>query len=150
MPRIKGCHSGENITKAVINMIKRMVKADKLGYFCADNAIINDLIIRLVLKRIRPNLKYPERRRVRCLGHIINLAAMAFLFGNDSASLEAEISDTTNSTILDAELSYWRKKGVKRKLYNLVYFIRKTLQRRERFFHYCKASNVINNEIKGI
>jgi hypothetical protein len=83
-----------------------MVKADKLGYFCADNAIVNDLIIRLVLKRIRPNLEYLKRRRVKYLDYIINLTAMAFLFNNDSASFEAEISDTTNSIIFDAELSY--------------------------------------------
>jgi hypothetical protein len=83
-----------------------MIKADKIGYFCADNVIINDLIIRLVFKRIRPDLKYPKRRRVRYLDYIINLIAMAFLFGNDSASFEAEISDIINSTILDAELSY--------------------------------------------
>jgi hypothetical protein len=106
MPRIKGCYSGENIAKAVINVIKRMVEADKLGYFCADNVIVNDLIIRLVLKRIRPDLEYPKRRRVRCLGYIINLVTMAFLFSNDSASLEAEISDITNPIILDIELSY--------------------------------------------
>jgi hypothetical protein len=106
MPRIKGCPSGDNITKTVINVIKRIVKADKLGYFCADNAIVNDLIIRLVLKRIRPDLEHPKRRRVRYLDYIINLAAMAFLFGNNSASLEAEISDITNPTILNTELSY--------------------------------------------
>jgi hypothetical protein len=66
---------------------------------------------------------------------------MAFLFSNNQASIEAETSDFKNIDYLDAQLNFWRKKGSKGKLYNLIYFIRKTLQRRERFF---KCYKIIN------
>jgi len=37
---------------------------------------------------VKLDIKNPETRRVRCLGHIINLAAKALLFGEDVDALE--------------------------------------------------------------
>jgi hypothetical protein len=79
-----------------------MLDISNLGYFYSDNVITNNLIIKIILKRVRPDLLYSERRRVKCLDYIINLAAKAFLFNNNSASFDAEISDITNPIILEA------------------------------------------------
>jgi hypothetical protein len=87
---------------------------------------------------------------MRYLDYIINLVAMAFLFGNDYASIEAESHNFSNIIYLDTELEFWRKKDSKGKLYNLIYFIRKTLQRRERFFKYYKITNTKEINIKNI
>jgi hypothetical protein len=149
LPRIRGCHSGENIAEAVISVISTF-DVTKLGYFCADNATVNDLAIKIILQRLRPDIRHPEKRRVRCLGHIINLAAKAFLFGNDPASFEAKASNADELTYLEAQLDFWRKKGSKGKLHNLVYFIRRTSQRRERFSECCRVANFTNNEVEGI
>jgi len=59
----------------------------KLGYFIADNDGRNDTCIRAILKKHRLDIKDPNSRRVRCLGHIINLAAKAFLFGKNAGRL---------------------------------------------------------------
>jgi hypothetical protein len=149
LPRVRGCHSGENIAEAVISVLS-MLDVSKLGYFCTDNANTNDLAIKIILQRLRPDIRHPQKRRVRCLGHIINLAAMAFLFGNDPASLEAEASNIGESTYLEAQLHFWRRKGSKGKLHNLVYFIRKTPQRRERFAECCKVANTTDDEVAGM
>ena len=56
-------------------------KADNIGCFILDNAYNNDTCIRQ-LKKDFDWLKGEQRqRRLRCFGHIINLAAQAFLFG---------------------------------------------------------------------
>jgi hypothetical protein len=150
LPRVKGCHSGENIAEAVIAVLSKMIDISKLGYFCTDNATTNDVAIRIICQRLRPDIQDPRKRRIRCLGHIINLAATAFLFGNDSASIEAESSDFNNTDYLNAQLAFWRKKGSKGKLHNLIHFIRKTPQRRERFFECCKVANAMEDDIKGM
>jgi hypothetical protein len=62
------------------------------------------------VEQLRPDIQYPQKRRVRCLGDIINLAARAFLFGNDPASLEAEIPNMIDSSIVEAQLDFWCRK----------------------------------------
>ena len=97
----RSCHSGENIAEAVISVVER-IDVRKLGYFYINNNIINDVTIKIILNRFRPDIQQPQRRRVRYLGHIINLVAIAFLFSNDLVSLEAEISDISNPIELEA------------------------------------------------
>jgi hypothetical protein len=78
--RIREAHTGENITKAVIPIIKEMVSSDRLGFFIGDNASENGTVIRAIITYLCLNEKDPNSRRIRCIGHIINLAAKAFLF----------------------------------------------------------------------
>jgi hypothetical protein len=53
----------------------------RLGFFIANNAGNNDTYIRAICQSL--DIKNPKTRRVRCLDHIINLAAKAFLFDKD-------------------------------------------------------------------
>jgi len=117
LPRVKCSHSGKNIAEAVIPVIRDMIALAKMGVFCTDNATVNDVVIQIVCNRLRPDISDPRKQRVRCLGHIINLAAVAYLFGNDQASVEAEMSEFGNIDHLDAQLDFWRKKGSKGKLH---------------------------------
>jgi hypothetical protein len=87
---VKGAHSGENIAKAIIPIIKEMINVKQLDYFVADNAIINDTVIRAILTYLLPKLEDLDFRRIRYLGHIINLATKAFLFGKDADAFEEE------------------------------------------------------------
>jgi hypothetical protein len=74
---------------------------------------------------------------------------MAFLFNNDHAFIEVKSSNFENIIYLNTELDFWRKKGNKDKFYNFIHFIRKTLQRYERFFKYYKVVNTKKDNIKG-
>ena len=130
--RLRGPHSGENMAQLIIEIIMEYDVVDKIGYFVLDNASSNDTCVRVVLQRLRPDLN-PIHRRLRCLGHVLNLGAKTFLFGQETEAFEAEI--TLQQALEDdiKELQLWRKRGAVEKLHNIVTFIRRTPQRREAF-----------------
>jgi len=55
---------------------------DKIGVWVGDNVGNVNTAVKALVRRFRPN-ESETGRRSRCCGHIINLAAKAFLFGND-------------------------------------------------------------------
>jgi hypothetical protein len=126
MKRINGAHSGENMAEAIIPIILAMGVKDQLGFFVKDNAGTNDTAIRCILTDLRPDIKDPDSRRVRYLGHIINLAAKAFLFGKDADAFKEESYTKKELSKLKAVRELWRKKGPLRKFHNTICFIRKT------------------------
>jgi hypothetical protein len=67
-----------------------MINIKRLRLFIGDNVTINDTAVRVILAYLRPDLKDPDSRRVKCLRHIINLAAKAFLFGKDADAFKEE------------------------------------------------------------
>jgi len=72
-------------------------------------------------------------RRLRCLGHVINLAAKAFLYGKDFDAFEKDVENVRENSELLKELDIWRKRGPVGKLHNVVVFICRSPQRRQRF-----------------
>ena len=123
---IKGAYSGENITKAIIPIIKEIISIERLGFFISDNIITNNIAIWAILAYLRPKLKYPDSRRVRCLEYIINLTAKAFLFGKDADAFEEESQTKKQLLKLEAVRDLWRKREPLGKFYNTITFIRKT------------------------
>lgn len=73
-----GQHTGENMTGLVLSAISDFELQEKLGYFMTDNATVNDTTLTELSKTIKIDLK---EQRLRCLGHIINLACQAMLQG---------------------------------------------------------------------
>jgi hypothetical protein len=119
----------------LIEIIKDYDLQEHLGYFITDNASSNDTCVEYILSTFLPNLSETERkqRRLRCFGHILNLACHSYLYGRDPESFEMEV------VLLDAldreneKLKAWRKQGPIGKLHNIVVFIRRSPQRREAF-----------------
>jgi hypothetical protein len=64
---------------------------------------------------------------VRYLGHIINLAAKAFLFRKDADAFKEESETKKKLSKLEAVRELWRKKGLIGKFHNTISFIRKIL-----------------------
>jgi hypothetical protein len=88
--RILGAHSGENMAQLVTTIIRETYKlTDRISYFILDNISSNNIYVREILTKLRPNLT-KENRRLRYFGYIINLAAKAFVFGKDPEAFEAE------------------------------------------------------------
>jgi hypothetical protein len=71
--QLEGSHSGKNIAIAVVETLQ-IYKVYRLSYFVCDNATLNNTAIRDILKS-RGIVNEKDRRRLRCLGYIINLAA---------------------------------------------------------------------------
>jgi hypothetical protein len=67
-----------------------MISTERLGFFIGDNVTTNNTAIRAILAYLYSDLKDPDSRRVRCLNHIINLAAKAFLFEKNAKAFEEE------------------------------------------------------------
>ena len=82
-----GDHSGKNQTKAIIPVIDEYLLKAKLGYFDTNNASSNDTCFPETIDLIRPDLN-AKKRRLRCIGHIINLIAKGFISGNKSEFFE--------------------------------------------------------------
>ncbi|RKK10689.1 hypothetical protein BFJ65_g14684 [Fusarium oxysporum f. sp. cepae] len=122
---LEGAHSGEAIAETFLRVINSYGIQDKIGYFTLDNAYNNDTMLQAVAKACGFNAAH---RRLRCNGHVINLAVQAFLFGkNKDASDEAlrQVSqlsyDEQEGAVERAETATtWRQYGALGMLHNLV------------------------------
>uniref|UniRef100_A0A0D2XST2 AC transposase n=1 Tax=Fusarium oxysporum (strain Fo5176) TaxID=660025 RepID=A0A0D2XST2_FUSOF len=74
-----------------------------------------------------------EARRMRCFGHILNLVAQAFLYGDDATSFELQSEAYGMLERVEEDLEHWRAKGPVGKLHNIIKFIRASPQRTEAF-----------------
>jgi len=69
---------------------------DKIGYFTGDNHGSNDKLLRHISKDLYENhdIKWdPIHHRIRCHGHVTNLAVQAFLFAKDAEAIEIAIAE---------------------------------------------------------
>jgi hypothetical protein len=132
---LKGDHSGLNQSKILASVIREFEIQDRIGYFISDNATSNDFAVFHTCEELK--LADFAHRRLRCLGHIINLAAKAFLFGTDSGSFDFEISEMAKVRLEVRQaleiLAFWRKKGPIGKLHNIIIWTSRSPQRTQAF-----------------
>jgi hypothetical protein len=84
-----------------------------LGYFVLDNAPNNNITLQELAKTIGFD---PKEKRFRCIGHILNLIAKAYLFGQDSTTFDNEFK----AAGAPERRQLWRRRGELGKLHNLV------------------------------
>lgn len=122
LKKVEGSHTDVNLSRYIVEVIREFNLQDNLGYFISDNAGPNDTAVESVCATL--NIINSSHRRLRCLGHILNLAAKAFLFGKDAESFDFDISEFAMEKIEVRQalklLAFWRKKGPLGKLYNLI------------------------------
>ncbi|KAK4071107.1 hypothetical protein Purlil1_13524 [Purpureocillium lilacinum] len=126
-------HDGSHLADAILEVIEDWGFASKLGYFVMDNAGNNDTMMKSLSLGLlsRFDIHYEAKtHRIRCQGHIVNLAAKAFLFVTDNEKLEHD--DSGNNATLK-EIKAWRQKGPLGKLHNFVVFIQRSVQRSQSF-----------------
>ncbi|KAG7410115.1 putative AC9 transposase [Fusarium oxysporum f. sp. raphani] len=87
LPRLVGPHSGENMASYVKEVINQYEMGSKLGYFMLDNAESNDTCLETLARWFPMDV---SRRRLRCIGHIINLVVRAVIFGSNFRDLGQE------------------------------------------------------------
>lgn len=125
--RVRGSHSGENIAKEVLYVLREYEIGNRFGYFILDNAPSNDNAVRAILQEFNISSEY-KQRRLRCLGHIINLVAQAFLFGQDGAAFESDDYEE-----MEEVYDEYQKAGPVGQIHFISVFIRSSSQRREDF-----------------
>ena len=134
---IEGSHTGEAIAEIIAGVVKEFEIEDKLGVYVADNASNCDTCCRELVKRFHSNEEEGSRRS-RCLGHIINLAAQAFIYGKENEAFVSAIEHLNELSVRDQdeiaqEQALWRARGAFGKLHNIVKFVRVSPRRRQDF-----------------
>ena len=121
-------YRAEEQADAFLRVIKEYnISHNRIGAFVSDNHGSNDKMIRILKKDIE-ELPPVEHIRVRCLGHVINLAASAFIYkqNNEADELSKPLLPTQGKKKDKDEIkapSEWRKLGPVGKLFNLVKLI---------------------------
>lgn len=127
---LEGQHSGENMAEAIMEFVREYGIASKVGYFMMDNASnLNTMIDKVSddLEREFDVFYNPLPHRLRCFGHIINLAVMEFLIGKRPRTTESYHGPSED------EIKQWRMRGAIGRLHNIVVFITWTPQRLQKF-----------------
>ncbi|KAG6989609.1 hypothetical protein FocnCong_v021169 [Fusarium oxysporum f. sp. conglutinans] len=101
-------HSGATQAELIAGTLRKFnITAQNLGYYTGDNATSNDTCLEELSKVLEAEsgAEYPhKRRRIRCIGHIINLALQAFLLARSKEALRAALeatADEPGSTMLE-------------------------------------------------
>ncbi|KAH7461718.1 hypothetical protein FOMA001_g18848 [Fusarium oxysporum f. sp. matthiolae] len=108
LPECKYSHSGATQAELIAGTLRKFnITAQSLGYYIGDNATSNDTCLEELSKVLEAEsgAEYPhKRRRIRCIGHIINLALQAFLLARSKEALRAALeatADEPSSTMLE-------------------------------------------------
>ncbi len=135
---VEGEHTGLNIASVILQMFKEYRIGKKIGYFVTDNASNNNTAIDAVLRALYPQMtkKQRQQRRLRCLGHVINICAQRFIHGHNAEDAVKELGEYFMRGDYEAIDRFWRSKGPLGKLHNLIRYIRITPQRRQEFAGY--------------
>ena len=117
------------------NIIESCNIIDKIGYFTLDNASNNGTVMQHIAQQLsEQSISFnPVERRLRCLGHVINLVGKALLWATDAEAFQAEITNQQDLQQEAEELATWRPKGPLGKLHNMIVWICRTPQRRDWF-----------------
>ena len=120
--RLEGEHSGENIASAVLRVIKEYRIRNRVGFFILDNASSNDVAVDIILSKLYRDMdeKARKRRRLRCLAHVTNLVAKAFLMGPKGEEMTDELLLAQHHEDSERATRAWRKHGALGKLQNLI------------------------------
>lgn len=139
MERVFGGHSGENQAYYIKKICERfeIFDAERLAFWISDNADNCDTTIRSLLAYLYPSPQTSLVRRealeqiyrCRCIGHILNLIAKAFLEGTDIPNLPEGADEAQEQEILGE----WRKQGPVGKLHNIVHWIQRSPKRKDYF-----------------
>ena len=80
----------------------------------------------------------PKAKRLRCMGHVLNLIAEAYLYGQDVSDFEDQFKEQG----LKGRRKIWRDRGELGKLYNLVAYVMASGKRSELFTSLQLTENV--------
>ena len=130
---LQGEHSGENQAAVILDVLVDFGIRNKLGYLVMDNVYSNDTLIATIAASLHAEgVSYDaKQRRLRCNGHVINLAVQAFLFGQ--AVDDYEYPENLAISPSDAQLNQWRRLGPLGKLHNITVWIMGSPQRIQSF-----------------
>lgn len=159
----KGTHSGDAQAQIFLEVIREYgIPYNQIGFFTMDNATSNDAMLRRIAKSI-PGFD-PVCRRIRCNGHILNLAAQTFLFGpkngkgggDEEEAIELSMrqadslskAERDGSKDRDSAAQEWRAFGALGHLHNLVVWFRSSTERYQDFVRTVGRAIPLDNDTR--
>jgi len=134
LPHHHESHSGHNIAETFAAIVYQYNIQDRVGYFTTDNASNNDTCMEFLGDEFDFNHVV---RRVRCVGHVLNLVAKAIMIGGGSRNEpDMDVFEQQLESLARDEreqLAQWRRRGPVGKLHNIVVWICRSPQRIEKF-----------------
>jgi hypothetical protein len=103
LPECTLSHSGE-AQAALIMVVLRKLNISRVGYHTGDNATSNDTCLEVLSRMLRAEFGVdfkPKQRRIRCIGHIINLSLQSFLLARSKEALTAALEATSEAQSVD-------------------------------------------------
>ena len=98
-------HAGVNVAVEIIRTLDWFGIKEKIGYITADNHGANDTMCKEIEHLLESTRWQAKERRLRCAGHIFNIAIQAFFFVKNDEALDVAITQSERSnTSLDDEL----------------------------------------------
>ncbi|CAB5370059.1 unnamed protein product [Rhizophagus irregularis] len=137
--KLSGPHSGENLHESFVKSCDDMRILTKIIACTTDNASNNDTLMKALEKTCKDrNIEFTAyNNHIRCLAHIINLAAQDAL-----STLKVKYVENENELLNNDEVS-----EVVPKLRKLVVKIHASPQRREKFSRQCEAAHLPDKEL---
>jgi hypothetical protein len=103
LPEMEAGHSGKEVAIEVFKTLDYYNIKERLGYVTADNHGANNTLCSAIHEEL--DSWNPKERRLRCVGHMINLAVQSFLFAKSKEAVELALQDAEQSqTAIDEEL----------------------------------------------
>ena len=89
LPELLDGHSGAKVAPWIISTAREFGIEQRLGYITTDNHKANDTMCAAISEEISEF--DPQERRLRCMGHMINIAIQAFLFAANKEAVEVAL-----------------------------------------------------------
>lgn len=141
--RLVASHSGEEQFNTLLPVLQDYGIVQQIGAIISDNHTANDKLCRTIGQYLleKEGIDWnPAHKRIRCNGHIINLAVQAFLFQNtiNMEQIESyELGDVREKESSEKdqkeEEEAFRAIGLLGKLHNIVVHIRRSPTRTREF-----------------
>ena len=112
LPELRNGHAGVEVASKTMATLEAYGTTDRLVYITADNHGANDTMCEELSKRLFNAQWQPVQRRLRCIGHIINIAVQAFFFARSSEAVDSAITESQRSGFsIDDELTQLSEKS---------------------------------------
>jgi hypothetical protein len=131
LPELAAGHSGVEVAPYVLRALEWYQIKERVGYVTTDNATANDTLCMALGDQL--NDWQPVERRLRCIGHIINLAVQSFWFATSQEAAELASQDLSMDNEIDAldGEGGWIQQPALQKILHFV----TTLRRSDRLFN---------------
>jgi hypothetical protein len=125
---LEGSHTGANMAEVILEVLQHYGVAEHIGYCVADNASNNDTLVKALGEDLifSTHLYDASQRRLRCVGHVVNLVVRAFWFGDVDRALLQDMIVVTSDT-----MAQWRLMGPWGKAHNITIYSLASPQRRQ-------------------